>query len=60
MAVVIRVVCSNVASKAQTVAELLDMDVDVALLQDLGPGVAHPARRAYVQELGACDPTQDA
>ena len=32
----IRIVCSNVAQRIQTVAELLDMDADVALLQKVG------------------------
>ena len=36
---VIGVVCWNVARKVQTVAELLDMDADVALLQEAGPSI---------------------
>ncbi len=36
---VIKVVCWNVAQRVQTVAELLDMDADIALLQEVGIGI---------------------
>ena len=52
----IRVVGWNVAQRVQTVDELLDMDADVALLQEAGRGIlggTSPRRRrchAYPQD----------
>lgn len=49
-AVVIRVVCWNVARKVQMVAELLDMDADVAFLLDAGRAILEALDNSALSE----------